>query len=135
MAASNHARISSRCSGGFSVSLMMSLSSCAAMTLTIRPSSSAIVYLLAQRRRLSPYMHLSPAAKDAAISLLDEAASQISGDILETEIALREKRSPGAEKTRGLESLRFPSRFQTPLLARSTGLEPEASACLLRARC
>jgi hypothetical protein len=26
------------------------------------------------------YMHLSPAAKDAAISLLDDAASQISGD-------------------------------------------------------
>ncbi|HYO52950.1 hypothetical protein [Archangium sp.] len=37
------------------------------------------------------YMHLSPAAKDAAISLLDEAASQISGDILETEIAPKEK--------------------------------------------
>jgi site-specific recombinase XerD len=37
------------------------------------------------------YMHLSPAAKDAAIGLLDDAASQISGDILETEIAAKEK--------------------------------------------
>lgn len=37
------------------------------------------------------YMHLSPAAKDAAIGLLDEAASQISGDILETEIAAKKK--------------------------------------------
>ena len=37
------------------------------------------------------YMHLSPAAKDAAISLLDEVTSQISGDILETEIAPKEK--------------------------------------------
>lgn len=37
------------------------------------------------------YMHLSPAAKDAAISLLDAAASRISGDILETEIAPKEK--------------------------------------------
>jgi hypothetical protein len=36
-------------------------------------------------------MHLSPAAKDAAISLLYEAASRISGDILETEIAPTEK--------------------------------------------
>jgi hypothetical protein len=36
-------------------------------------------------------MHLSPAAKDAAISLLDEAASRISGDILETEIAPKQK--------------------------------------------
>jgi integrase len=37
------------------------------------------------------YMHLSPAAKDAAIILLDEAASRISGDILETEITPKEK--------------------------------------------
>jgi hypothetical protein len=37
------------------------------------------------------YMHLSPAAKDAAIGLLDETASRISGDILETEIAPKEK--------------------------------------------
>jgi hypothetical protein len=37
------------------------------------------------------YMHLSPAAKDAAISLLDEAASRVSGDVLETEIAPKEK--------------------------------------------
>jgi len=37
------------------------------------------------------YMHLSPAAKDAAISLLDEAASRIFGDILETEITPKEK--------------------------------------------
>jgi integrase len=36
------------------------------------------------------YMHLSPAAKDAAIGLLDEAA-RISGDILETEITPKEK--------------------------------------------
>ncbi len=36
-------------------------------------------------------MHLSPVAKAAAISLLDEAASQISGDILETEIAPKEE--------------------------------------------
>ena len=37
------------------------------------------------------YMHLSPAAKDAAIGLLDEAASRISGDVLETEIALKQQ--------------------------------------------
>jgi len=36
-------------------------------------------------------MHLSPAAKDAAISLLDEAAPQISGDILETGSVSKEK--------------------------------------------
>jgi hypothetical protein len=36
-------------------------------------------------------MQMSPAAKDAAIGLLDEAASQSSGDILETEIAPKEK--------------------------------------------
>jgi hypothetical protein len=36
-------------------------------------------------------MHLSPAAKDAAISLLDEVASGISGDILKTENAPKEK--------------------------------------------
>lgn len=36
-------------------------------------------------------MHLSPAAKDAAINLLNEAASQISGDILETAITPMEK--------------------------------------------
>jgi len=41
-------------------------------------------------------MHLSPAAKEAAISLRDEAASQISGDILETKSAPKEK--PGALK-------------------------------------
>jgi hypothetical protein len=37
------------------------------------------------------YMHLSPAANDAAIRLLDEVASRISGDMLETEIAPKEK--------------------------------------------
>jgi len=37
------------------------------------------------------YMHLSPAAKDAAIGLLDEVVSQISGDILEMEIDPKEK--------------------------------------------
>ncbi|HYI02239.1 hypothetical protein [Hyalangium sp.] len=37
------------------------------------------------------YMHRSPAAKDAAISLQDEAAPQISGDIPETGIAPKQK--------------------------------------------
>jgi hypothetical protein len=45
----------------------------------------------ANRRPGRLYTHLSPAAKDAAIGLLDEAATQISGDILETQIALKEK--------------------------------------------
>ncbi len=36
-------------------------------------------------------MHLSPAAKDAAIGLLDEAVSRISGDILETRSGPKEK--------------------------------------------
>jgi hypothetical protein len=71
-------------------------------------------------------MHLSPVTKGAAVSLLDEAVLQIFGDILETKIS--PEGEPGAEKTKGLESLRFPSRFQAPLLARSTGLEPMALA-------
>ena len=37
------------------------------------------------------YMHLSPAAKDAAISLLDTAGAQLSGDILETGSATQGK--------------------------------------------
>ncbi len=37
------------------------------------------------------YMHLTPAAKDAAISLLDTEGPQLSGDILETEIAPKQK--------------------------------------------
>jgi hypothetical protein len=52
------------------------------------------VQVLAGHENLSitqRYMHLSPAAKDAAIRLLDEVASRISGDMLETEIAPREK--------------------------------------------
>jgi hypothetical protein len=61
------------------------------------------------------------------MSLPDEAAPQVSGDFLETEIAPKEK--PGAGKTKSLESLRFPSRFQALLLARSTGLEPVDEGC------
>lgn len=37
------------------------------------------------------YMHLSPAAKDAAISLLDTAGPQLSGDMLETGSATQGK--------------------------------------------
>jgi hypothetical protein len=45
----------------------------------------------ATRAAVSRYMHLSPEAKYAAISLLDEAASRISGDMLETEFAPKQK--------------------------------------------
>ncbi|MCY1083546.1 hypothetical protein [Archangium lansingense] len=37
------------------------------------------------------YMHLSPAVKDAAISLLDTAGPQLSGDMLETGSATKVK--------------------------------------------
>ncbi|WP_395850607.1 hypothetical protein [Cystobacter fuscus] len=37
------------------------------------------------------YMHLSPAAKDAAISLLDAAGTHLPGDILETGSATKRK--------------------------------------------
>ncbi|MDY7227888.1 tyrosine-type recombinase/integrase [Hyalangium rubrum] len=60
----------------------------------MRGAPAKAIQELAGHKNLSTtqrYMHLSPAAKDAAISLLDEAASQISGDILETKIAPMEK--------------------------------------------
>ena len=62
--------------------------------LAMRGAPAKAIQELAGHENLSTtqrYMHLSPAAKDAAISLLDEADSQISGDILETEIAPKEK--------------------------------------------
>ncbi|MFL5345758.1 MAG: tyrosine-type recombinase/integrase [Hyalangium sp.] len=62
--------------------------------LAMRGAPAKAIQELAGHENLSTtqrYMHLSPAAKDAAISLLDEAASRISGDILETEIAPKEK--------------------------------------------
>jgi integrase len=62
--------------------------------LAMRGAPAKAIQELAGHENLSTtqrYMHLSPAAKDAAISLLDEAASRISGDILETEIAPKQK--------------------------------------------
>jgi integrase len=62
--------------------------------LAMRGAPAKAIQELAGHENLSTtqrYMNLSPAAKDAAISLLDEAASQVSGDILETEIAPKEK--------------------------------------------
>jgi integrase len=62
--------------------------------LAMRGAPAKAIQELAGHENLSTtqrYMHLSPAAKDAAIGLLDEAASQISGDILETEIAPKAK--------------------------------------------
>ena len=44
-----------------------------------------------ERALILRYMHPSPAAKDAAISLLDAAGSQLSGDMLETGSATQGK--------------------------------------------
>ena len=62
--------------------------------LAMRGAPAKAIQELAGHENLSTtqrYMHLSPAAKDAAISLLDEAAPQISGGILETGSAPKEK--------------------------------------------
>jgi integrase len=62
--------------------------------LAMRGAPAKAIQELAGHENLSTtqrYMHLSLAAKDAAISLLDEAASRISGDILETESTPKEK--------------------------------------------
>ncbi len=65
------------------------------------------------------YMHLSPAAKDAAIGLLDMAGPHLPGDGLRDE---GNGRWVGKDEGPGTDS-----RSRALLLARSTGLEPVAS--------
>ena len=55
--------------------------------LVMRGATAKAIQELAGHENLTTtqrYMHLTPAAKDAAISLLDTAGAQLSGDILET---------------------------------------------------
>ncbi len=64
------------------------------LRLAMRGAPAKAIQELAGHENLSTtqrYMHLSPAAKDAVISLLDAAAFRIFGDILETQIAPKEK--------------------------------------------
>jgi hypothetical protein len=74
----------------------------------MRGAPAKAIQELARHENLSTtqrYMHLSPAAMDAAICLLDVAASRISGDIRETEISPTEK--PRSGKDEGPGTLRF----------------------------
>jgi site-specific recombinase XerD len=62
--------------------------------LVMRGAPAKAIQELAWHENLSTtqrYMHLSPAAKDAVIGLLDEAACQNSGGILETGSGPKEK--------------------------------------------
>ncbi len=52
------------------------------------------------------YMHLSPAAKDAAISPLDTAGSQLSGDMLEMGSVMEAR--VGGRKRRRARNLSIP---------------------------
>ena len=62
--------------------------------LAMRGAPAKAIQELAGHENLSTtqrYMHLSPAAKDAAIGLLDAAVPRTSGDMLETGNAPKEK--------------------------------------------